>query len=152
MTLECTIIERDAQPVLYIRGHSAATDLPNFFNKAYGTIAQYVQEAGIELVGAPYAAYYNMDMENLDVEAGFPVSISATGNDDVQSGEIPAGKYATTTHVGPYTQVEPSYNTLMAYMKENGVEATGIAYEFYLNDPECTPPEQLKTQILFSLK
>ncbi|MDH5219298.1 MAG: GyrI-like domain-containing protein [Gammaproteobacteria bacterium] len=149
---ECKIIERKTQAVLYIRGNSAAKDLPDFFHKAYGSIAQHAQQEGIQFSGAPYAAYYNMDMENLDVEAGFPVLLTETDKENIHTGEIPAGRYATTIHTGPYSQVEPSYNTLMQYMQENGVESTGIVYEFYLNDPDTTPPDQLQTQILFLLK
>lgn len=149
---ECNIIKRKTQAVLYIRGNSAAKDLPKFFHNAYSTIAQYAQQEGIQFSGAPYAAYYNMDMENLDVEAGFPVNSIDSGNEYVHVGEIPAGKYATTIHTGPYSQVEPSYNALMKYMQEKSVNSTGIAYEFYLNDPDITPPEQLQTQILFLLK
>ena len=37
-------------------------------------IAQYLAEQSEQPAGAPFVAYYNMDMQNLDVEIGFPVT------------------------------------------------------------------------------
>jgi effector-binding domain-containing protein len=93
-----------------------------------------------------------MDMQDLDVEIGFPVSGSLPGKGEIQPGEIPGGKAATCLHVGPYTEVGPAYEALMQWIMENGFEATGVAYEMHLNDPAQTPPEELKTQIVFPMK
>lgn len=149
MSYECKLIERKAQPVMFIRGHSAAKDLPNFFEQSFGALARYISQAGGQMSGAPYAAYHNMDMKDLDVEAGIPVNQPLPDKDDIQSGEIPAGKYASATHTGPYSDVEPIYNAIMQWMKDKGYETTGVSYEFYLNDPDETPPEKLETLILF---
>ena len=48
--------------------------------------------------------------------------------------------------------VSPAYEALSAWIEENGYEPTGVAYEFYLNDPGEVPPEELMTQISFPLK
>ena len=39
----------------------------------------------------PFAAYYNMDMSALDVEAGFPVSKNLPGKDNIKAGKIDGG-------------------------------------------------------------
>jgi effector-binding domain-containing protein len=120
--------------------------------KAYGAVAQYLGEMGEQPRSPAYAAYYNMDMQNLDVEIGFPVSKKLPGRNDVKPSKIPAGKYASCVFTGPYSDIEPAYNALTKWIKENGYEVTGIAYELYLNDPDVTPPNELKTEILFPLK
>jgi len=93
-----------------------------------------------------------MDMQDLDVEIGFPVSKSLPSKHDIKASEIPGGQVATCLHTGPYSKIEPAYNALSQWMKENGYEATGVAYEMYLDDPAETPPQELKTQILFPLQ
>lgn len=93
-----------------------------------------------------------MDMQNLDVEIGFPVSKKLPGKDDIQAGEIPGGKAATCLYVGPYGEIEPAYNALLEWVKDNGYEASGVAYEMYLNDPQQSPPQELQTQVVFPLK
>ena len=102
--------------------------------------------------GPPFAAYYNTDRQDLDVEIGFPVSKTLPGKDDIQSSEIPAGKVATCLHTGPHSELEPAYSALTWYVKDNGHEPTGVAYEMYLNDPSEALPEELQTQIMFLLK
>ena len=152
MSYTCEAMERSTQLTLSIRTRTSVQDLPQVFGKAYGAIAQYLGELGEQPAGPPFAAYYNMDMQNLDVEIGFPVSKKLSGKGDIKASEIPGGKVATCLHVGPYSAIAPAYNALSQWIKDNGYEATGVTYEMYLNDPAQTPPEELQTQILFPLK
>jgi effector-binding domain-containing protein len=90
-------------------------------------------------------------MQNLDVEIGFPVSRPLPDWGDIKSGALPAGKFASTMHFGPYDTLSLAYEALTQYVKENGYEPTGVAYEFYFSGPE-TPPDKIQTQIVFPLK
>ncbi len=136
----------------YPSARAALQDLPTALGRAYGAIAEYLEELGEPPSGAPFAGYYNMDMQNLDLEIGFPVAKQLTGRGEIQSGHIQEGKVATTIYTGPYNAIEPAYNALTAFIQDNGYEAIGVAYEFYLNDPSETPVEELQTRILFPLK
>jgi len=147
MSFKCELMELASQPALSIRLRTAAQDLPQVFGKGYGEIAQYLGELQEQAAGPPFAIYYNMDMQDLDVEFGFPVSTSLTGMGNIDASETPGGKSASCLHIGPYSDVEPTYNALFQWIKDNGYEATGVAYEMYLNDPEQTPPEKIETQI-----
>jgi effector-binding domain-containing protein len=51
-----------------------------------------------------------------------------------------------------YSNMPPAYVVLSEWIKENGYEVTGVAYEMYLNDPAQTPPLELMTQIVFPLQ
>lgn len=151
MTYRCEKIERRAQPALYKRTRAAVDDLPDVLGKIYGEIAGYLGRLGKQPAGPPYAAYYNMDMQDLDLAIGFPVRKGVVGEGEIESGEIPEGSYAATVHTGPYSAIEGAYQALMAWMEGEALEASGVAYEFYLNDPQSTPPEALQTQILLAL-
>ncbi|MCK4381337.1 MAG: GyrI-like domain-containing protein [Candidatus Lokiarchaeota archaeon] len=152
MGYKCEIKEKEAQPVLSVRTKSAVQDLPQILGKYYGAIAQYLGELGENPAGPPFVAYYNLDMQNLDIEIGFPVTKKITDRDDIKSREIPSGKFASCLYIGPYNEIEPAYNELNRWLEEKGHESTGVAYEVYLNDPSETPPEDLRTEILFPLK
>ncbi len=152
MDYKCELKERAVQPTLAIRTRSAVQDLSQVLGQSYGAIMQYMCELDEQPAGAPFVAYYNMDMQDLDIEIGFPVAKKLAGKGNIQASEIPAGKFATCMHIGPYDQVEAAYNALMKWIEENGYEAAGVAYETYLNDPSETPPEQLQTLIMFPLK
>ncbi len=56
---------------------------------------------GAAPAGAPFWKYNVIDMAaKLEIEAGVPVAAAVAGDDRVVSGVLPAGRYATLTHVG----------------------------------------------------
>ena len=79
MTYSCELIQQPAQPVLSIRTRTAVGNLPQVISTAFGSIMQYLHEIGENMAGAPFAAYYNMDMQDLDVEHPLPVGIRLKG-------------------------------------------------------------------------
>jgi len=152
MTYECKIIETEDQPVLTVRTTAAVEKLPQFFGEAYGSIMRYLAEMGEQPVGMPFAAYYNMDMQALDVEAGFPVARDLAGKGNIKAGKIGGGKYAVTLHIGSYDSVGPAYEALADFVKQQGFEVGKIAYEYYLNDPSEDANIQPQTEIRFPLR
>lgn len=152
MSYECNVIDQPVQPALSIRTRAPVQELPQVMGNAYGAMAQYLGELGEQPAGPPFAAYHNMDMQDLDIEIGFPVSRRLSGRDDIGASEMPGGKAATCLHAGPYDEIGPAYNALSEWMKEHGYKPTGVAYEVYLNDPAQTPPQELLTRILFPLE
>ena len=152
MTYECRMEERASQPVVSIRTRTSVDELPNVLGAAWGRLMEYLETERAFPAGAPFAGYFNMDMQDLDVEIGFPVAAPLPGGGDIRASEIPAGKAATTLHTGPYEDFGQAYNALMQWMEEHEYEGTGVAYEFYLNDPTEIAPEELQTQIVLPLK
>jgi effector-binding domain-containing protein len=92
-----------------------------------------------------------MDMQDLDIEIGFSFAQQLNGEGEVLAGEIPAGKAAKCIHIGPYDQLGAAYDALQQWMTANGHTPSGVAYEFYRNDPQGTPAAELQTQIMFPL-
>lgn len=152
MSYQCETKQQPLQPVLAIRTRTAVQGLPQVLGQAYGRIMQYMGELGEAQAGEPYVAYYNMDMADLDIEVGIPVARTLTGKDEVLAKEIPAGLVATCVYTGPYHEISPAYEALGQWMEANGFHPSGVAYEYYLNDPMDTPPQELQTRIVFPLQ
>ena len=152
MNYHCEIKDVSAQPALSIRARCAVQELPQLLGVSFGAIAQHLGGVGENPAGAPFVVYYNMDMQNLDVEIGFPVSRSLSGQGNIQASQIFGGKFATCLFVGPYSEVGPAYDALTKFVADKGFQPTGVAYEFYLNDPQTVQPSELQTQIYFPLK
>lgn len=152
MQYQFVVEEKKAQPTISIRTRTAVGNLPQVLGKAYGAIMNYLFEIGVQPAGAPYVGYFNMDMQDLDLECGLPVAQPVVGNDELKPSEIPAGKQVACLYTGPYNQIEPAYNAIMEWIPANGYTPTGVCYEFYLNDPAETPENELLTQIVFLLK
>jgi effector-binding domain-containing protein len=152
MSYTCETLVRPAQPVMSVRTRTPVQDLPNLIGVTYGKIIEYLSGQGAAPSGAPFVAYYNMDMQDLDLEVGFPVAQHLPGSGSIQAGEMPAGEYAACLYTGPYEQLQVPYNALQEYTDGLGRTPTGVAYEIYLNAPDEVPPEQLQTHILFPLQ
>lgn len=144
--------EKDAQPVLSIRTRSAVGALPQVLGAAFGEIMSYLGEMGAYPAGMPFVGYYNMDMQDLDIEVGFPVAQPLAGRDEIKPGEIPAGKRLSCLYQGPYNEMESTYNEIMEWVAANGHTWTGASYEFYLNSPMEVPESELLTEIVLMLK
>jgi len=152
MAIKCELIERPAQTTLTIRTRSAVQDLPKVLPQCYKSIGEYLGQIGQAPGGPPFVAYYNMDMQNLDIEVGMPVAGKLPGKGDIQPSSMPAGKAAACVVVGPYSDLPKGYEALGEWMKAQGLEMTGACYEVYLNDPMEVPPEALETQIVMPVK
>lgn len=135
MEYKIKVMEFEAQPTLTMRETQPVDKLPEFFGKAFGGVMAYLEELGRPPGGMPFGKYYNLDMQALDIEAGFPVMEKLPGKGDILSSEIPAGTYISTIHEGPYDKMEPAYDALKDWAEKNGYAMDWIAYEYYLNDP-----------------
>jgi len=152
MSEQFQLTEPKEQPVLSIRTRTSVANLPQEIGKAYGAIAAYLEELGEAPADAPFTAYYNLDMDDLDVEMGFPVSKPLAGKNDIKASVIPACKQASYMYKGPYEKMGPAYEALTAWVAEQGLKPTGISYEYYYNAPCEVAEEELLTKIVFLLK
>ena len=152
MAKDFEILEVVPRPVLATRVRTPVAGMGQKLGESYVAIGRYLEELEEEIAGTPYAAFHNMDMQDLDVEIGFPVSHELPGRGSIQAGYIPGGKAASAIHIGPYLKMEPTYEALAEWMAENGLEPTGVAYEFYIDDPADIPQKEIRTQIYFPLK
>jgi effector-binding domain-containing protein len=144
--------EQNAQPVLMIRTRTSMETLSNVIGEGYEKIVSYLAGIGQQPAGVPYTCYHNTDMQDMDVEIGFPVAKMLPGKGDIQAGELPAGKYVTMMYKGPYSGMEKPYDEIFAWMKARGYGQAGVYYEYYYNAPDEVPEEELLTKIAIPVK
>jgi effector-binding domain-containing protein len=146
------IVETEKQPVLSVKTTTSVGNLPNLVGTVYGSIVNYIVERGQEPLGPAFIGYFNMDMENLIVEIGFPVANEIEGKGDIALSYIPSGKKATAFHKGSYSEIGPLYENLTKWISQKSYEPTGVVYEYYYNSPEAIPESELLTKVEFLLK
>jgi effector-binding domain-containing protein len=152
MDYQFEMVETAEQPVLAVRTVTAVGNLPQVLGQAFQAVAAYIGGLGEQPADAPFVAYYNMDMENLNIEIGFPVSKVLPGQGEIIPDVIPAGKKSTCLYKGPYQEMVPVYDGMNKWLSDNGHEPTGVVYEFYYNSPMEVPESELLTKIVFLLK
>jgi len=141
------LFQKREQPTLSIRTRTKVEDLPALIGESYGKMAAYLKELGELLSDVPYVAYYNTDMQDLDVEIGFPVPKALPAKEDIHSGSIPESKVVFCMHRGAYRDMVSTYGEMAAWIEENGLKPVGTAYEHYYNGPEY-PESELLTMIV----
>lgn len=152
MSYKFTLTEEETRYGLSIRKRTTVDHLPQEIGRAYQIILQYLEEIGEKPLEAAYAGFFNMDMQDLDVEMGFIVDKPLQGKGEIQGSKIHAGKQVSCLYKGPYDKIQPVYNEMLEWIKENGHMPTGTAYEFYYNSPQEVPESELLTKVIFPLK
>jgi len=138
-----------SQPTLYVRLKTSVDELTEAFDNNFALIESYLSEIGEQPASAPYAAYYNHDMQNLDVEMGFPVAQVLPGRDEIKSGVLPAFEKAVCgIHKGSYGSLNETYEEIYKYVADNNFEVSGAHYDFYISNPDHTSENELITKIV----
>jgi effector-binding domain-containing protein len=147
-----------SQPVVSIRKTISLEQIQDVLGQGYGKIMEFLGRNGMHPSDAPFALYRNEDMQALDIEFGFPVTPSnklgrlLETEPELQLVELPKGKAAVALHTGPYMQLEKTYTDLTNWVKQQGLETSGICFERYIDDPGSVPEDELKTEVYFLLK
>jgi effector-binding domain-containing protein len=156
------ITERSEQPYAAIMAHVTMQELGQH-GRRIGEVFAWLAERGVAPAGAPFFKYNVIDMERqLEVEAGVPVTAIGDGDDQVMAGVIPAGRYATVTHVGHPDELLGVTRALLDWAAERGIqfdtsqagdgEHWAARLEIYLTDPSEEPDmSKWETQLAFRL-
>jgi effector-binding domain-containing protein len=156
------IVERAEQPYVAIAGLVTMQTIGAIADR-HPEVFGWLAARGIEPAGAPFFRYNRIDMERqLEVEAGVPVAAVAPADGEVLAGVLPAGRYATVTHVGHPDGLVAVTAALLDWAAEQGLawdmtetpegQRWGCRLEVYETDP-AEQPEMGKweTELLFRL-
>jgi effector-binding domain-containing protein len=142
----CEIQLEDEQPALVVRFIATAHDLRPHCGRVYRAIMHYLGESGEDQAGFAFAVYRNLDMEYLDVEAGYLVRKLLPAKGEIRPTQISGGRFAVCHYSGPSDQSEAAYDLLADFAKARGYALSGPAYEWYLDDP-LVPLEKSRIDI-----
>ncbi|MFE5856608.1 GyrI-like domain-containing protein [Streptomyces sp. NPDC056500] len=143
------VVERTEQPYAFIRG-SVRMDSFDQIADRLGELIGWLMAHEAEFAGAPFFRYNTVDLEGeSEVEAGMPVVSRPEPEGDIRVGTLPAGRYATLTHVGHPDEVFDVADALRSWATREGlewdmtevagVERWGCRLESHLTDPRVQP-------------
>lgn len=150
---EITITDLSEQPMACIREHVRVDAMPQFFDRVFHAVMAAVQRQGAAPAGPPFALYFGMPTDTVDVAAGFPVTRPIEADGDVQPGALPGGRTYEAVHVGPYDAMEATYHALIERMAADGVPPADVMWEQYLSDPQTQPdPAAWRTRVCWPVR
>lgn len=130
----------------------------NCIAEAFQRLGAIAGSAGLLRNGAMMLAMYYDDpeitpTEQLCSDAALSVPDGLPLPAEVLEKRLPAGRYAHTTHVGPYATLGDAWSRLMGeWLPRSGHRVTDSpSYEVYRNTPADTRPEDLQTDLYIPL-
>ncbi len=149
--IEQILLER--RPTATIRTTTTLANIGAALQEIYGAIEEYLKELGVQPAGAPFARFYSVGPQEIDVEAGFPLASEVHSRWRIRCSELPGGPAIATFHVGPYETMSAAYEALDEWAREHERETAGAPWEVYFSDPASVPdPAQWRTRVVQPLK
>jgi AraC family transcriptional regulator len=126
----------------------------NRISEAFAKLGEIAGPAGLFGPGTAMIGIYHDDPETtasaeLRSEAALSLRPGAKVPEGLGERRIPAGRYARTTHIGPYEGLGDTWSRLMGqWLPASGQRIRdGVSYEIYRNTPADVPADQLKTEL-----
>jgi AraC family transcriptional regulator len=149
-TMDVTIEQRPELRVGAVRHVGPYNQIPNAFAK----LGDIVRAANLpEKPGEMLAIYYDdpetTPANELESDAALAFDPSTKLPEGLNEHHIRGGRYARTTHIGPYEELGDTWARFMGeWLPSSGNRlADGPSYEVYRNTPMTVPKEQLRTDL-----
>lgn len=159
---EPQVVARPEQPYLATRTvvtmETIDREISRLFDDLNGRLGR------LDVAGPPFVRYLVIDMaRELQIEVGVPVAAAAPADGPFAPGVLPAGRYLTAVHTGPYDRLEEATGDFLGRAAQQGHvfdarpgdagDEWGSRLEEYLTNPAEQPdPEQWETRLAFRLR
>ena len=147
MSAPIELVRLESQQVVTFRKKVPQSGLGQWFAEIYPLLFTEILGQGAQPAGAPFARYYNSDRSAFDTEAGIPFSGSIKAPSGAKVTSLPGGEAAKTVHLGSYETLSAEYRRIEAWLRERGKSAGVGPWEVYVDDPDTTPHDQVKTEV-----
>jgi len=160
------LIETTPQPALLYSAQASSLGIPRLMKHALSTLAQQLQNQGLQSSGPPFSIYRKLDWNAMEggrgllsffhmafliqwqLEIGIPVPSNTQAGENTQIGAVPGGRYLKAIHRGPYHKVRHTYKALKEAAQNQGLILRDYSMEIYLNDPNQVCSCELLTEVL----
>lgn len=129
------------------------------FSGSWGRLWQFVKEhklfsAGMENIAIYYDDPKVTDPAKLRTDICLVIKKDCKPLGDIGVKEIKGGKFAMFLYQGPYNHLDAVYNTIYSkLLPDNNLRLRNdTGFEKYLNHPDKTKPEKLKTEIYIPIE
>lgn len=157
LTIKPKIKEIKPKKVVYVRSIGAYGG--EEMGKAWAKLFEFIKQKklfgfGMESIGISNDNPEITEFEKCRYDACVSIKKKVVPEGEIGVQEIPGGKYAIFRYQGPYSNLGHVYN----YIYRNWLPASNYklrdapSFDKYLNNPEKTKPEKLKTHIYLPIK
>jgi effector-binding domain-containing protein len=135
---EVEIRELEAQPVVIARTETTPDKIGPTYGELIAEVSASLARRSISMAGPSFGRYFDYTKDHVDMAVGFPVAGSVEDDGRLVADELPGGRVAVVTHVGPYTKLGEAYRAIEAWVAEQGLASAGPPWEVYVTGPAQT--------------
>ena len=134
-----------------IRSRVGPEELSKFVPAACGEVWSFIRSAGLEKPGRHVALHLGDGQGT--VEVGAEIGENFAGNDRVRCSQLPAGRVATTVHLGPYPRLGEAHAAIREWCAQHGQRLAGVSWEIYGHWQESwnSDPAKIRTDVFYLL-
>jgi effector-binding domain-containing protein len=156
---EPRIEQRAAQPYVGLRATTTMAGLSTVLDAQWPRVFGWLDEQGIAVTDPPVLRYLSVDMEHqLVIDLGVPMTQPVTPGGGLHVDELPAGRWVTLRHVGPYDGLVAANARVQEWAEQQGLRfaTDGTTWrgrvEHYVSDPQEVPPDEWVTTVDYLLR
>ncbi|WP_165043932.1 GyrI-like domain-containing protein [Dysgonomonas sp. ZJ709] len=151
------IVELPPRKAIYVRlqGDYRTMDYCGAYNKLWAFIKENkLFTAGIEAITISHDDPKVTDTDKLRTDVCLAVHKEVLPKGEIGIRDIPGGKFAVFTYIGPYDKLINVFDTIYGkWLPESGYELRmECGFEKYVNDSSKVAPEKLKTEIYLPIQ
>lgn len=150
------IVELDSKKAIYLRLQGDYRTLD--YGSAYSKLWSFVKEnklftAGIEHLTMSHDDPHVTDSDKLITDVCLVIHKEVSPKGEIGVKNVLGGKFLVFTYIGPYNNLSSVFDTIFRWVPDNGYELRiDQGFEKYLNNPDRTTPDKLKTKIYIPIQ
>ena len=137
-------------PTAVLRLRANMSDLPKVIPQACGDVWKVIRAQQVTGAGRHVSLYLD---DQVNLEVGVELEHPFAGHENVVASKLPAGRVATTTHLGPYPQLHLAHQAIRDWCAAQGHTPTGVNWEIYghWQDAWNNNPSAIQTDVFYLL-
>ena len=151
MEYDIRVEQHSGLPLAVVRRRASSQELSKVVPDACGTVWNVVRAQQGPGAGRHVAVYWD---DQINLEVGVELDAPFAGHGEVVGSTTPAGPVATTTHYGPYGQLNKAHEAIHRWCENNGYTLAGPSWEIYghWQDEWNSDPTKIRTDVFYLLK
>ena len=152
MPYDVEVKELSARHVATVRLTISPDRMAATFAEVLPEVMAHLQKQQAQASGPSFGIFYSYG-EEVDLEAGFPVSLPVRSEGRVTGRTLDPGMFAVTWHEGSYRAIGEAHRAIEQWMKDNGRETAGPPWEVYWEGPEPgRSPSEFRTEVGYPIR
>ena len=148
-------IDVPARPIVFVAGKSSYDDAFKSIKASLATVKAAMEKAGLKPTGHALTIFTDTDEKGFSYQSAIPIAAAPDKKDfgnGVVAGQSPAGSGLKFVHRGPFDEIDSTYDLIVAYLDEKGLQIQPPYIEEYLSDPTTPDDPNLEVDIYILLK